>query len=413
MEFGAPFLAVARLPLVTACERFKMNLVGDGVRLLSASELRGALTKALAAAALAAKAKVALVEAIAPMAELEGIARRVEVDHEIALGAVRRDDHTVTVFAMPQDAKSPTVHLSALAVHFARDKDIAAALEKLAADVADWESMLETTAGRLDGDGRLQASLKRAKAVRTGLIGGALAIVAAVVIVTGVTAARAASERKARADAEAAEQAAKTAAEARIAQVLAAADPCTPPDVDDADKARVTPEQQGKLAERVTRCTAARAKVEQEAYCTALAGRVERHETIADDGKLGPAAALLTRVSTKTLHLPDLMTDDAAMPCAGTKGGEALWRAFAKASGDAILLWTKVEAMSPRVAKVLVAEKAVTEEAKRALTFQIERVATEALRKPTPENLARAEVLCGFKADLGLVVAMSCRKAVP
>ena len=413
MDFGAPFLASARTPLVTACERFKMNLVGDGVRLLAPAELRGALTAGLQTVAKAAKAKVALVEGVAPMAELEAVAKRIEVDHEIALGAVRRDDHTITVFAMPQDATSPTTHLAALAVHFARDKDIAAALEKLTADLADWERLLAETAKRFESDGQLHASLKRATLIRNGLVATIAFGIVAAALVTGASVVHAASEKKAREEAAAAEIAAQTAAGARISELLASADPCTPPDLAEADQARATAEQEAKLVERKTRCTEARAKAEHEGYCRSLAERVERHEAIADDGKLGPAAALLSRISSATLHLPDLMTDDAMMPCGGTPGGQSLWRSFAKASGDAILLWTKVEAMSPRVAKVLVAEKAVSEAAKRALTFQIERVATDALRKPTPENIARAQVLCGFKAELGLVVAMSCRKAVP
>jgi hypothetical protein len=411
MELGKTFLQSARAPLQGSAGRFRMNLIGDGVRLLAQDDLQKGLERGLDDVAKVARTTPAAVRGLAPMDELSAIASRLSQNQPAALAAVRRDDHTVTAFGPVPPSTDPVEHLDDLAKHFARDRAIASALELLATDLREWQRLLDETASRFDGDPRLERTHRRSK-VLTAVLMACAAIVVLVPGVTGLVALRRAAADTERREASAAESLRrKTEASARIDAALASADPCTPGDVPADDAPFASAEQSARLAERTRSCAEAKTARVREQECTALAARLANKETFtAAEGLDQRGADLLNRVSTGTITVSDLALAGEAMPCAGTAAQKELWRAFAVASKDAIPVWMKLDAISPAVAKAMIDNGAPSPAVRRAFAFQVERIATTALQKPTPENIAKARGVCGFKADLGLALAMSCRK---
>lgn len=408
---GPLFLSHARRPLSLSSERFHANLLGDGVRAVEGKKLVAALEEGKSEVARMAGVAADAVERAMPRAEIADLTARLSASQTAALAAIRRNELTMTSFAVPSAARaSPATHMIDVAEHFARDKPIAASLRALAADVAAWEELIGRCGASIDADADLTRRHQRRQAVRATLRrgGGAAAFLAACVI--AFVGYRVHAQQKLREAQEAERRFAQMAARARVEDALRASDPCVGAALPAEDREEATSDQRGRLAALGTRCERERDKKAREERCRVLATAVEEGKPIEGGAEAGGLSAeLLARLATRALVAEDLLIDEQAMPCGGTQASARMWAAFVAAAGPPGDLWGRAEGVSAAVGKRMATAASFSPSATQSLSFRAEIIANKAIRAGGDRLVANATELCVLKVARGGKPAMACK----
>lgn len=408
MKLGSVFLGAAQAPLGRSSERFSRNLIGDGVRALAATSLLAALEDAVRAAASEIGASVSDLERVIPIDELRALAAKLGENQEAALQAIRRNDLTITNFALPAPAVSPTAHLAGVAEHFARDKHIRRSLTALAADIGAWELLLARAVEAIEGDAALVRRW-RWRRIRVYVLVG---VVASAIVIAGVSALvigwRRAAEREARAAAEERERARRAEIVAHVDAALQTPDPCAKVVLSDEERAELTDAQRKMVDGRKDRCDQLARKAEHEKRCAALLAQAASGATdLAPGGET--AGDFLVRVATRALEPRDLRATEDAIGTCKDAPLDPIWDAVARDAGTRAFLWGKADGVAPAISSRLGGPNVLAPKAKQSLGFRAETVAKRALRSGKTEDFSGARELCALKAKLAMPPGTSCK----
>lgn len=412
ISFGNVFGEQASLPLAKAADLLNQNRLGDGLRALEPEKLSAGVREGLSRVSALVGLPVSVLETTLDLGKMPAQAEALDATLQKALKAVRRQEMTVAMFAVPHDltvAKSPVSHLRELATTFSKDKEISSSLKQLAIDVEGWEGSITRARLSLDQDGTLASRYERRKALKK--LGVAAAVAAVAVIVLGVIAA---AVLKARRDAELAaqreaEKKANEAAQAAIVQTLALP-PCDASTLTDEQRARATEEQKGALELRAARCAEEKKVEERKAACHKLVESIGAGKADGlDEGLVGDSGPVLKRIAQGALEPGDLATPK--LPCDDLAEGKRLWGELARASGKTTTLWALADGVSAPVGKAIeVLQPPLHNSIVLAIGFRAEKVATTALLSGRADLAEKAKPFCALKQKLGGALAMSCKK---
>ncbi len=325
-------------PLNYAGSLVMASRVPEALNELTPENLHGGLVRGVDETAKLAGVRPSDVNQLLPTTEIDGAAQSLGASQRAALAAWHRHAGSIGglltgVADLTHDGRVPDVPLclERLAKKVSRDKEFAAPLRALAADIERWQDLMTRCTELLD-DGGVLARAYRMRRIRTVAMGVALGLAVAVVV-TFALRVRAAHQR----------------VEDKL--VAAASAPCAVAELTDDELGRGTSEQNERAATLKNACTAereraAKTKAERdakEAADKAVRDAKEAHERAcasleahvssaalddADRSAAGASAPLLERISKSALTADDLGPNDPDLPCKDTPAGAALAEAF-------------------------------------------------------------------------------------
>lgn len=405
-KLGKTFAQCAMGGVTYAAQCFQASRVPEGLSQLSAESLRDGVTRGILESARRVGVPPEEITRSLPMREIEAIVARIGFSQEKALaswhvhagqlGGLLSGIADLTVDGRAPDA---VLCLDRLAGKVRRDKELAAPLTSLAADLAAWEELVTRCRTVLDDGGALEKAYHRRRMRRALFAGSALVMLLALGAVAVVF----------------------VRIHLRVRDQLASPDPCAVERVEPGDLERVGAELREQAARARVACDGRRAEeaatqererlVQQRATeCDALAAAVEAGQLDRPlEAVAGPAAPLLRRITTGSLTAADLGPDDPRMPCDDTPSGARLLASFERAVPVSSPGWLRGEPLAPRAHKALVAHAAELPGPVRA---ELERAAEDEARKAIVVGeatlVARAGQLCQLHVDLGGSPRSSC-----
>lgn len=408
-KLGAAFLRCSLGPLNYAGGLILSSKVEGGLNELGTDNLHGGLKRGIEEAAKQAGVRVADVERLLPMADVNACAARLDAAQKSALVAWRTyAGHLGGLMSgvadLTVDGRAPDVShfLERLAKKVKRDAPLSEPLQALSGEVATWLDLVERCSD-LIGDGEVLARAYRRRVLMRGAAIGAagLAGAAAIGAAAWVHAVR-----------------------ARVDAALAAADPCAAAAVDPSDLARASAEQRQRADDKRAACEEAKRreaqarasrlrreqeareaearKREREARCEALAQHLAAGALGPDDAAIaGKSAGLLGRVAKRALEGADLAVGD--LPCQDAAAGPKIAEAFAAAVAASTAAWARPAEVSDRVYAALVKQKSTLPGSpKQVLAKHADRAAEKAIVSRDDAEKARAKRLCQLTGELGI-----------
>ena len=413
-NLAATFLRCSLGPIQYAGGCILGGRVPDGLAELSADNLYGGVKRGIAATAQQVGVPTGYVERILPAAELHDAAARLDVVQRDALAAWALYAGHVGgllkgVADLTVDGRAPDVShfLSRLAKKLDRDKPLSEPLEALSDALAHWLDLIERCGEVLADGGALEVAYRRRRLKRVALAIG-LAGAAAAGVVFFVR---------------------HRLVDARIEAALGQLDPCAEMSCEDAshaseaqlaradkrhavcDDRRATQarlEAEAKQKEEAIRREAEEKKA-REARCAALGDHVAAGElTQADEAAAGDQAALLKRVSKRSLDPSDLTTT-ASFPCTGSPASAKLAGAFEAAVLAQPLLWAKSDDPSPAVQDILVKHAGeLPPMSKQVLADAADDAAKRVKMAGDESARPKAKKLCALRPRLGATGGKFC-----
>ncbi|MFO0553999.1 MAG: hypothetical protein U0271_36805 [Polyangiaceae bacterium] len=290
------------------------------------------------------------------------------------------------------------------------DRELAAPLNVLGADVAAWVEALDACRTALEDGGWLVALLRKRTLIRMAF--GVVSTSILIAITVSVVALRFRRDT--------------------IDRLLASPDACSAETFTEAQLSWSTKAQRDKVATMRASCDAARKekaaaeeaerqrleleraakakKDAREAECKALADDVaagalsQKASTTA-----GASAELLDRVAKKSLAAGDLGPKDPVFPCQDSEAATRFTPLFEAALLADSTLWTRLSNPSPLVEKTLVAHKeSFAPMALIGFADGAERLARAGLTRGDEEQITRAARLCSIARALGVPGHAAC-----
>lgn len=420
LKLGGTFLVCAMGPLNYASSCIQASRMPEGIRELAPEGLLAGFRRGIVQAAKLAGVGVEDVERVLPMDEVRDAIERLTSSHPEALmawdihagriGGLLQGVAELTAYNRPPDASEC---LQRLARKVRRDRPFSEPLEALASDVAHWQATITRCCKLLDesGGGALARAYRRRRIRRVAVaVASGLLVAAVIALALRVQVSR-----------------------ARVEALLQSEEICAVRGIDGDDLGRASGEQQRRVAERMAACAEVEARqarelearrraeeqareeqrlrAERDERCASLAQRLKAGALSREDEELAGehGAALLRRIAQGRLIAADVGPGDPPLPCAGARGGDELFAAFADALVASVWTWGPASDPSPKVTEVLEARRTeLSERSRLMLALRAETVSRQAITSGDPAALAQASRLCALGIALQSGGGPSC-----
>ncbi len=408
-------------PLNYAGSLVMASRVPEALNELTPENLHGGLMRGVDETAKLAGVRPNDVNGLLPLAEIDAAARSLGASQRAALDAWHRHAGSIGglltgVADLTHDGRVPDVPLclERLAKKVSRDKEFAAPLRALAADVERWQDLMTRSTELLD-DGGVLARAYRMRRIRTVAAGVVLGLAIAITV-TFMLRVRAAHQRV-------------------EDKLLAAANtPCAVEGITTDELEHGTSEQNERAASMKNACSAARereakAKAEREAKetadkaaraarearersCASLEAHVSSASLDASDRETaGAAAPLLERISKRELTADDLGPNDPDLPCKDAPAGAALGEAFAGAVMKGP--WAAGGPLGPAARAAIVKHAGDLSVAQRVnFSKHADTIAKLAIVGGKTDLMSQAATQCALAGDLGFAPRAYCPGAI-
>lgn len=401
-DLGTTLVQCAKVPVRQARAHLSAGRISEGLATVSNDNLLAALRDGIATTAKRIQIDPRAVERALPWDELTMILTRIVGTQRAAADVWER--HSVAFGGMSTGFSGGTLigdvrkqsageYLFNLAGRFVRDQHIHQPLKAFAADLLQWEEILDRC-GEVIDQGQLAASYRHRRMLkRVGLLVAGLLVLGVASTVLGIRLTVSASQK-------------------RVDGALASADPCAVERIDQTDRKRARPDQLSQIESKRVECEKTRARARYVASCTAVADHLEAGSlTPEDEAFLGPKAAVMKRAATAALEVGDLMYPDDGMPCQDVPQiPDRLWKGFAKGAADSALAWAEASRVSEKI-KALVTSKDIglSETSRQVLSRRAEGISEKAIIAGRPADMERARVMCDFNLSLGVKYGRNCK----